>query len=184
MTMLTGTIGRILISLIFIASGLFKFMDLAGTEAAIVGVGMPSGMALPAAVFELSAGVLLALGFMQRIVSLALIVFTAMVTVLYHKNFADPVQGAMFMKNVAIIGGLMLVFAHGYMAWGYKAWSSADASRRDALAAQERAHAAELRAARAEVAANNAVDPVTTNTVVTDVDGDGVPEVRRRRWWQ
>ena len=127
-----------------------------------------------------SAGILLALGFMQRIVSLALMVFTALVSVLYHQNLTDPVQSAMFMKNLAIIGGLLLVFAHGYMAWGFKAYRNADAAHRETLAAQERAHAAELRAARAEVASSAA----STGTVVTAVDGDGIAEVRPRRWWQ
>ena len=185
MTMIAGTLGRILISLIFIASGLFKLGDLAGTEAAIVGAGMPGGLAIPAGVFELSAGILLALGFMQRIVALALMVFTALVSVLYHQNFTDPVQSAMFMKNLAIIGGLLLVFAHGYMAWGFKAYRSADVAHRETLAAQERAHAAELRAVRAETdRVAPTPPPIEGRTVVTDVDRDGIPEVRRRRWWQ
>lgn len=179
MSMFTGALGRILISIIFIVSGLYKLGDLPGTEAAIIGAGMPSGLAMPAAVFELSAGVLLALGFMQRLVSLALIVFTALVTVLYHKNFADPVQAALAMKNLAIIGGLLLVFAHGYMAWTFKAFDSANARQRELMAERERAHAAELRAVRAE--AGTAGTPAGT-AVVTDVNRDGVPEVRRR-WW-
>lgn len=176
MSTFTGAAGRMLIALIFIVAGLLKLGDLPGTEAAIVAVGMPSGLALPAALFEAGAGILLALGVFQRIVSLALIGFVALTTVLYHNNFSDPTQATMALKNLAIIGGLLLVFAHGYMTWGFEAYRRAQSSDRAARAAEERVHAAELRAARAEGTAAG-------TTVVTDTNADGVPETGERRWW-
>jgi putative oxidoreductase len=176
MSTFTGAAGRMLIALIFIVAGLAKLGDLAGTNTAIVAVGMPSGLALPAALFEAGAGILLALGVFQRIVSLALIAFTALTTVLFHNNFSDPAQATMALKNLAIIGGLLLVFAHGYMAWGFNAYRQAHASDRAAREAEARVHAAELRAARAEGTAAG-------TTVVTDTNADGVTEVGKRRWW-
>jgi putative oxidoreductase len=64
-------------------------------------------------VFEIVAGLVLASGFMTRIASLALIVFTALATLFFHEKVTDQVQAAMALKNLAIIGGLLMVFAYG-----------------------------------------------------------------------
>jgi len=97
---------------------------------------------------------------------------------MFHNEFTDPMQAAMAMKNLAIAGGLLCLFAHSQMRWSYDSMRlerKAEIARRDADA---RVHDAEVRAARAE--GRVAAAPGTT---VTDVDGDGRPEVRRRRWF-
>lgn len=187
MSTIAAVIGRILLAILFIVSGIGKLFDLPATNAALIGISM-GGMALAVALFEVIAGLCLALGLMTRLASLALIAFTALATLFFHNNFTDPVQSAMALKNLSIIGGLFLVFAHSQMWYG---WDAMRRERRGELAArhaEERLHAAELRAAKAEgLAAGTHTGTAGTassrGTVLTDIDGDGVPEARRRRWF-
>jgi len=180
MSTIAAIIGRILLGALFIISGLQKIAAPGATASYIEGVTtLPGSLALPTGIFELVAGVLLAIGLMSRLVSIVLAVFVALTIMFFHNAFTDPEQGTQALKNVALIGGLLMVFAYGQMRWSY---DHIRAERRGEIAvrnAEHRAHEAELAAARAEGRA------AATGTVVTDVDHDGRPEVRRNRaWWR
>ncbi|MFM6830907.1 MAG: DoxX family protein [Novosphingobium sp.] len=199
MSTIAAIIGRILLAAIFVVSGIGKFMDIAGTEAMITAAGLPGGLAIPAGAFEILAGLALALGLATRLVSTLLFGFVALATAFFHNRFNDPAQMIMALKNLAIMGGLLMVFAHSQMWWS---WDSMRRERKsfhavrsvererdeNAIEAERRIHEAELRAARAEgraeaVQGAGAV-PVVADQTVIDSDGDGVPETRTRRWWQ
>ncbi len=192
MNMIAAFVGRILLALIFIVSGASKLFDIAGTEAMLAGVGLPSSLALPAGIFELVAGLAIALGFMTRIFAILLAGFCLLTALFFHNQFTDPMQAAMAMKNLAIAGGLLCLFAHSQMRWSYDSMTmqrKAEIATRDA---DIRVRDAEVRAARAEGTAAGIGTGVGTGvgtgagtgrTVVTDVDGDGRPEVRKRRWF-
>jgi len=161
MSSIAAIIGRIFLAIIFVVSGATKLMDVGGTEAMITGAGLPGGLAIPTAVFELVAGLLLALGLMTRLASILLAGFTLLAALLFHNQLTDPMQSAMFLKNVAIAGGLLLVFAHSQIWYG---WDRVRRDRHHELEtrkADERARDAELRAARAEGAAGAADVAVT-----------------------
>lgn len=164
MSSIAAVIGRILLAVIFIVSGVTKLITVAATEAMIVGVGLPGGLAVPTGLFELVAGICLALGLMTRIASLLLAAFTLLAAILFHNRLTDPIQSAMFLKNLAIAGGLLLTFAHSQV------WYGRDRLRRT-YRDEHAAHDAEIRAARAEGVA----------TAQTQVDGVGT--VPRRRWF-
>jgi putative oxidoreductase len=112
--------GRVLLALIFITSGFAKLTDLSGTAAYIAGAGLPlaSVLALGAGLLELFGGLALAVGLQARWAALALGLFTLAAGVLFHAWWAAPadqahVQQLMFMKNLAIAGGLFLAAAFG-----------------------------------------------------------------------
>ena len=159
MNTVAALIGRILLALIFIVSGAAKLFDPAGTEALITGVSLPAGLAIPAGLFELVAGLALALGFMTRMFSVLLAGFCLVTAFFFHNQFGDPMQAAMALKNVAIAGGLLCLFAHSQMRWSY---DSMRTTRKAELAERElgtsqreteaKLHEAELRAAKAEAA--------------------------------
>jgi len=214
MSTIAAVIGRILLALIFIESGITKLLHVAATNQEIVSVGLPSGLAIPVGVFELVAGLCLVFGLATRLASILLAGFIALTILFYHSNFTDPMQATIALMHVAMIGGMLMVFAQSQMWWG---WDRMRAERRGEMIARRAeldAREAELRAARAEGAADAArTVPVTTrtveverpveghtlsgrslfgrpvlssarsDTVMTDVNGDGVPEVRRRRWF-
>jgi len=112
-------IGRILMAAIFLVAGYGKIMQPAGTQLYMAGHGMP----LPvlswalAVVFEVGGGALLVLGYKARWAAGALIVFTILATAVFHSQLSDRMQMIMFMKNLAIIGGLLMVVSSGPGAW-------------------------------------------------------------------
>jgi putative oxidoreductase len=113
-------IARVLLALMFILAGFSKFAGLEGTAGYIAskGLPMPSVLAFLTAVLEVVAGIALAVGFQARIAGLALAVFTLLANVIFHNFWAMPadqafVQQLMFMKNLAVAGGLLLVFSFG-----------------------------------------------------------------------
>ena len=173
-----AVIGRIFIAVIFIVSGAIKLMSVDITNAQIVSVGLPYGLAIPTGLFELAAGLFLVLGIFTRLTAILLAIFTALATLFFHNQFTDPVQGAMAMKNLAIVGGLFLVFAHSQMWWSYdamrrarrdegvatKATKDSESRVRDA---EGRAHEAELRVARMEGAISASDAPVVTDVPTT-----------------
>jgi putative oxidoreductase len=82
--------------------------------------GMPAAEVLiwPAALFELVAGAMLILGWKARWAALALAAYTVIATLIFHAYWNVPADQVLdtqthFMKNVAIVGGLLFVFAHG-----------------------------------------------------------------------
>jgi putative oxidoreductase len=189
---LAAIVGRFLIALIFIVSGASKLMDVAATESLITGVGLPAGLAIPTGLFELVAGLCLATGFMVRFVSVLLAAFVALTILFFHHQFADPLQRVMALKNLALIGGLALAFAHSQMWSHYYAISRERRGELAARSVEARLHDAELRAARAEARADALAQGGTVAAPVVDgnrtVVTDDVEEVRhanrpRSRWF-
>ena len=175
--------GRLMLAAIFILGGAQKLGDLAGTDQYIQSVGMPAGLALPAAIFELVAGLAIALGIMTRFFSLLLAGFCLLTAVLFHNNFADQMQAANFLKNVAIAGGFLCLFAQSQLHWSYDAIRvrrKAELETRDADAAR---HDAELRAAKAEGHADGLRNPAVGPAVVTSppVGSDPAVGIDRNR---
>lgn len=106
-------VGRILLSHIFILSGITKITGYAGTQQYMESMGV-SGMLLPLVILvELGAGLALLVGWQTRIAAWTLAAFTVASAVIFHTNFADQMQMISFMKNVAITGGLLFVAAYG-----------------------------------------------------------------------
>ena len=154
MNMIAAAIGRILLSLIFIVSGASKLFDPATTEAMISGAGLPAGLAIPVGAFELIGGIAIALGFMTRLFSILLAGFCLATALFFHRDFTDPTQAAMALKNVAIAGGFLCLFAHSQMRWSYDSMRltrKAEIAERDGAA---KVHEAEVRAAKAEARAD------------------------------
>lgn len=114
-TNLFAAVGRLLLALIFILSGLGKLGASEATQGYIASVGLPLPMLsyLIAIVVEVVGGLLLFVGCQTRIASLALAGFTLVAAVLFHSNFADQNQMIHFLKNISIIGGLLQVAAFG-----------------------------------------------------------------------
>ncbi len=114
-------VGRILLALIFFLSGIHKIGGYEGTQAYMAQMGVP-GMLLPAVILlEVGGGLALMLGWFARVVSLALALFTLAAAVLFHSNFADQIQFIMFMKNLSMAGGLLMVTAYGAGCWSLDA---------------------------------------------------------------
>lgn len=113
-------LGRILIAAIFLWAGTGKIAGFEGTVARITAAGLPMAhvFAIITIAFEIGAAVLLILGFGTRIVALALAGFCLATAVLFHNYWAAAPAQAInqqvhFMKNIAMVGGLLFVFVTG-----------------------------------------------------------------------
>ena len=112
-------VGRILLAVIFITSGFGKITGYDNT-AAYMATKLPMvGVLLPLTILtELGGGILLAIGWKARWAALALAGFTLLAALIFHNFWAveaaqKMMQQINFMKNVAIAGGLLMVFAFG-----------------------------------------------------------------------
>lgn len=116
---LAALVGRILLVLIFLQSGIEKFVQYSGTLGYMTRAGLPFPEVLLVAsgVVETLCAVAIIAGWKARWAAAALVVWMIPVTVIFHNPALG--QGPMihFMKNLAITGGLLMLFAFGPGAW-------------------------------------------------------------------
>ena len=106
-------LGRVLLATLFVLAGWNKITGYEGTVQYMQAFGLP-GLLLPLViVLEFGGGLALLTGVWARWAALGLALFSLAAAVIFHNNFADPTQMQMFLKNIAITGGLLLVFASG-----------------------------------------------------------------------
>lgn len=108
-------IGRIFLSLIFLGSAATKVADPAGTQAYMAAYGLPmTGVLLVAAIAtELLGGVALLFGWKTRPVAVVLTGFLLAATLIFHTSLGDQQQLLHFLKNLAILGGLVVLIGEG-----------------------------------------------------------------------
>ncbi len=140
-TSYVSVIGRFLLALMFILSGYAKLGDISGTAGYVASGGLPFPTLLAAIVgaFELLGGIALVVGFRTRIVGLAMALFTLAASVIFHAYWAAPaeqqfVAQLLFMKNLSVAGGLLLVSALGAGPWSLDATKSVSAGGAKAFA--------------------------------------------------
>jgi putative oxidoreductase len=113
-------IGRLLISIVFLLSGIMKLMSWSMVASMMVSKGFPIAtvMLVGAVIVEILGGLCLLLGFKARIAAFILFLYLIPTTLAFHNFWA--MQGPMrmdnqghFLKNVAIMGGLLMVTAYG-----------------------------------------------------------------------
>ncbi|MBS0497534.1 MAG: DoxX family protein [Proteobacteria bacterium] len=110
-------VARLFLAQMFLLSGIFKIGGYAGTQGYMEAMGVP-GMLLPLVIaLEIGGGLAIIAGWQTRLVSIVLAAFTLAAAVIFHNNLADQTQMIMFMKNIAISGGFILLAVHG--AGGY-----------------------------------------------------------------
>jgi putative oxidoreductase len=106
---------RLLLTILFLVAGFGKLSDIAGTAGWFGSIGLPAPtvVAVLVGLLELVGGLAILVGFKARIAAIALAVFTIAATLVAHTNLADQVQQLMFLKNLSITGGLLLIAAWG-----------------------------------------------------------------------
>lgn len=112
-TAAAALLGRLLLASLFILEGWSKVTAYAPTVAYMQAFGVPALLAPPVIALEIGGGLLLAVGWQTRLAALALAVFCVLAAVLFHTNLADRGQVMHFEKDLAIAGGLFVLFAFG-----------------------------------------------------------------------
>jgi putative oxidoreductase len=106
-------VGRVLLGSLFLLSGLSKLGAYGATAAYMSSAGVP-GALLPAVIaVELLGSLAVIVGWKTRVAAALLAGFSLLAAFLFHNNFADQIQMIMFLKNVSIAGGFLLLVAKG-----------------------------------------------------------------------
>jgi putative oxidoreductase len=107
---------RALLSAIFLVSGIQKILHPVGTMQYMAANGMTTLTALflvCAIVIEVLGGLSVLLGYKTRWGAIALVIFLIPATLIFHRDLSDQIQSIMFLKNLAILGGLLMVIQNG-----------------------------------------------------------------------
>jgi putative oxidoreductase len=105
--------GRILLASLFVVAGAGKITGYAGTAGYMAAMGVPAILLPLVIALELGGGLALAAGFQTRAIAFLLAGFSIVSALIFHSNFADQTQQVMFLKNIALAGGLLMVVANG-----------------------------------------------------------------------
>ncbi|MGP3592602.1 DoxX family protein [Vagococcus sp. WN89Y] len=106
-------VARILMPILFITAGWGKITAYSGTQQYMESMGVP-GFLLPLTILlEFGGGLAILFGFLTRTTAIFTAVFTLLTAVLFHNNFAEGVNSIMFMKNLTIAGGFLLLAITG-----------------------------------------------------------------------
>ena len=113
-------VGRVLLALIFIIAGYGKITGFDGTVGYMQAYNVPMTqvLAVLAIIVELGGGLMIAVGWKARWAAAAIFIFVLVASFIFHAFWAVPadqaqLQNIMFMKNLAIMGGMLYIIVYG-----------------------------------------------------------------------
>ncbi|HYX00519.1 MAG TPA: DoxX family protein [Reyranella sp.] len=106
-------VGRCLIAGVFLWSGIGRISGYGETGLLLDEHSLVTQLAPIAIAIELAGALLLIVGFKVRMVTLTLASFCVVTALLFHANFIDRAQMFHFLKNFAIVGGLLALYVSG-----------------------------------------------------------------------
>jgi len=110
---ITAPVGRLFLATIFVVAGLQKIPAYTGTQGYMDAMGVP-GVLLPLVIIlEVVGGLMIILGWKTKLAAISLAGFSILSALLFHADFADQTHMIMFMKNFALAGAFLLLFAQG-----------------------------------------------------------------------
>jgi putative oxidoreductase len=113
MKQVSPLIARIFLAQLFLLAGFSKIGAYAATQGYMNAMGVP-GMLLPLVILlEIGGGLAILLGWKTSWAAIALAAFSIVAAAIFHHNFSDQTAMIMFMKNIAIAGGFIMLAVHG-----------------------------------------------------------------------
>jgi len=109
----SAPIGRLLISLIFLMSGLNKISNYANTSGWMESMGVSSSLLPLVIIIEILAAIAIILGWKTKIAAFLLAGFCILSGLIFHNDFSNQVEMIMLMKNFAIAGGFLILVVNG-----------------------------------------------------------------------
>lgn len=107
--------GRVFLALIFIYGAIGNITDFTSTQEGMTEMGLPfpSVLLIGNIIFQLIGAISLILGFKVQWGAIILIIFLVPTTVVFHDFWNDPDESIAFLKNLGLIGGLLLLINTG-----------------------------------------------------------------------
>jgi len=106
-------IGRILLSALFLIEGIGKIFMQENVVMYMEDYGVPGMLFIPTVVVEILFPLFLIIGYKTRLTALVMALFTFTVAIIFHTDFTEGTQMVFFLKDLAIAGGFMIIFAYG-----------------------------------------------------------------------
>lgn len=110
---LAELLGRILLAMLFLLSGVGKLSAYDATAGYMASAGVPAQMLPLVILAEIGGALAIIAGWQTRIAAIALAGFTLVTAALFHHNVADQMQMIMLLKNVSIAGAFLLLATNG-----------------------------------------------------------------------
>jgi len=104
---------RVLMAAIFFLSGLSKLGAIEPTRAYMVSMHVSGVLVWPTLLFEIGSAILLIVGYQIRVFAVLLAAFCMVTALIFHSQFGDQIQMIMFLKNVSMAGGFILLACVG-----------------------------------------------------------------------
>ena len=104
--------GRILISSLFLIEGVRKFFFQEETIMYMEDYGVPEILFFPSVILEVLFPILLIIGYKTRFSASIIALFTLTVALIFHTNFENQMELIIFLKDIAIAGGFLIIAAN------------------------------------------------------------------------
>src|SRR5258706_14276812 len=105
--------GRILLSVLFLLSGLSKIGAYTRTAAYMSALGVPAALLPVVIATEVLGALSIIVGWKTRVTAFLLAGYALLTALVFHTNLGDQIQMIRFLRNLAIAGGFLLLVAHG-----------------------------------------------------------------------
>ena len=105
--------GRLLLSALFLIEGLAKISTQENVIMYMEDYGVPGILFVPATVLEILFPMLLIVGYKTKWAASVMALFTFTVAIIFHTNFSEGMQMILFLKDIAIAGGFMIIIVYG-----------------------------------------------------------------------
>ena len=104
--------GRILLSSLFLIEGVRKFFFQEETIMYMEDYGVPEILFFPSIILEILFPILLIIGYKTRFSASIMSLFTLTVALIFHTNFENQMELIIFLKDIAIAGGFLIIAAN------------------------------------------------------------------------
>ena len=106
-------VGRVLLSALFLIEGIGKISMQEDVIMYMEDYGVPGILFTPATVFEILFPLLLIVGYRTKWAAAVMALFTFTVAIIFHTDFSEGMQMILFLKDIAIAGGFMIIVVYG-----------------------------------------------------------------------
>ena len=113
MTNILDLIGRIMISAIFLFSGINKILNYNGTVVWMESYGILGILLIPAIFIEIIFPILIIVGYKIKIAAGGLLLFSLLTAFIFHFDFGNQMQIIAFLKNIGLAGGMLFLVIYG-----------------------------------------------------------------------
>ena len=106
-------VGRLLLSTLFLVEGIGKISMQEDVIMYMEDYGVPEILFVPATVLEILFPLLLIVGYKTKWAASIMALFTFAVAIIFHTDFSEGMQMILFLKDIAIAGGFMIIIVNG-----------------------------------------------------------------------